>query len=123
MIVLDPTLIGPPITEGLKAGGLILLNTPEPPESFAERFPLFRLATVDATAIARDNRLGTRSVPIVNTALCGAFARATGLLSIDAVLHAIDEHVPAKKENNKAAARDAFNTVSGLRDGLERESA
>ena len=93
VIVLDPTLIGPPITEGLKAGGLILLNAPEPPESFAERFPLFRLATVDATAIARDNRLGTRSVPIVNTALAGAVARMLGPGFDLASCHAALEHL------------------------------
>ncbi len=76
VIVLDPTLIGPGITEGLKPGGWVLLNTPQPPEEFAELFPQFRIATVDATTIARENKLGTRSVPIVNTALAGGGAHA-----------------------------------------------
>jgi 2-oxoacid:acceptor oxidoreductase gamma subunit (pyruvate/2-ketoisovalerate family) len=75
IIVLDPTLVGPAITAGLKAGGWILINTPETPEHFAEQFGHFRIATIDATRIARDNKLGTRSVPIVNTALAGAVGR------------------------------------------------
>ena len=75
IIVLDPTLVGPPIVAGLKAGGWILMNSEQPPTDFAEAFPFNRLATVDATRIARDNDLGTRSVPIVNTALAGAVAR------------------------------------------------
>ena len=36
------------------------------------------LFEVDATAIARSNDLGTRSVPIVNTALAGAVGRMLG---------------------------------------------
>ncbi|HSG59732.1 MAG TPA: 2-oxoacid:acceptor oxidoreductase family protein [Woeseiaceae bacterium] len=75
VIVLDPTLVGAPIVAGLRAGGWILINSPEPPASFVEQFPRNRLATVDATTIARDSALGTRSVPIVNTALAGAVAR------------------------------------------------
>jgi 2-oxoacid:acceptor oxidoreductase gamma subunit (pyruvate/2-ketoisovalerate family) len=75
IIVLDPTLVGPAIAAGLKAGGWILINSPESPDHFAEQFSHFRLATVDATKIARDNKLGTRSVPIVNTALAGAVGK------------------------------------------------
>lgn len=88
IVVLDPTLIGPAITGGLKPGGWILLNTPEPPERFREQFPANRLATIDATAIARDNDLGTRSVPIVNTALVGAIGRMLGL-ELESVLAAV----------------------------------
>ena len=78
VIVLDPTLVGTPIAAGLKAGGWILINTPQPPEDFAEHYGRNRIATVDATAIARSNNLGTRSVPIVNTALAGAVGRMLG---------------------------------------------
>ena len=79
IIVLDPTLIGAQITTGLKAGGWILLNSPQPPDAFTEQFPHNRIATVDATSIARSNDLGTRSVPIVNTALAGAVGRMLGI--------------------------------------------
>ncbi|MDH5590520.1 MAG: 2-oxoacid:acceptor oxidoreductase family protein, partial [Gemmatimonadota bacterium] len=75
VVVLDPTLVALGITGGLKPGGWILLNTEESPASFAQEFRGHRVATVDATAIARGHGLGTRSVPIVNTALSGAVAR------------------------------------------------
>jgi 2-oxoacid:acceptor oxidoreductase gamma subunit (pyruvate/2-ketoisovalerate family) len=78
IIVLDPTLVGPAITGGLKPGGWILINTTKAPQEMAEQFPDNPIATVDATAIARANKLGTRSVPIVNTALAGASARMLG---------------------------------------------
>lgn len=103
VIVLDPTLVGPAITGGLKAGGWILINTPEPPAAFAEAFPANRLATVDATAIARDNELGTRSVPIVNTALAGAVGR---LLKLDLEsIHGALEHLGFVGPNVTAASR------------------
>jgi len=88
VVVLDPTLIGDAILGGLKPGGWILLNTPEPPEAFQDRFTGNRLAIVDARAIALENRLGTRSVPIVNTALAGAVAGMLGfpLSEIEAAL-------------------------------------
>jgi 2-oxoacid:acceptor oxidoreductase gamma subunit (pyruvate/2-ketoisovalerate family) len=75
VIVLDPTLAGPPIAAGLKAGGWILINSPQSPDEYVNQFAHNRIATVDATTIARDNELGTRSVPIVNTALAGAACR------------------------------------------------
>jgi 2-oxoacid:acceptor oxidoreductase gamma subunit (pyruvate/2-ketoisovalerate family) len=79
IIVLDPTLIGAQIATGLKAGGWILLNSPQPPGNFTQQFPHNRIASVDATTIARANDLGTRSVPIVNTALAGAVGRMLGI--------------------------------------------
>lgn len=79
VLVLDPTLLGEGAVAGLAPGGTLLVNTPEPAAAFAGRFDRFRLATVDATAIARRHGIGTRSVVIVNTTIAGAFARAVGL--------------------------------------------
>ena len=104
VIVLDPTLVGPAIAAGLKSGGWILINSPEPPGHFAESFGHFRVATVDATSIARDNRLGTRSVPIVNTALAGAVGRMLGfpLAEVEAAL----EHLGFVGGNLAAELKD-----------------
>ena len=109
VIVLDPTLVGPPIAAGLKAGGWILLNSPQPPDTFAEQFPLNRIATVDATRIARDNNLGTRSVPIVNTALAGAVATMLGF-PLDE-MHAALEHLGFRDANLTAATRASEEVV------------
>ena len=101
VIVLDPTLVGPTITNGLKAGGWILINTPEPPAAVAADYPAFRLATVDATTIAREQKLGTRSVPIVNTALAGAAGRVLGF-ELESI-HAALEHLGFAGPNITAA--------------------
>ncbi|UCG76629.1 MAG: 2-oxoacid:acceptor oxidoreductase family protein [Gemmatimonadota bacterium] len=108
VVVLDPTLVGPGVASGLKPGGWILINTPEPPETFAEQFPHNRLATVDATSIARDNRLGTRSVPIVNTALAGAVGALLGIALQE--IRAALEHL-GFRGGNETAAGQAYERV------------
>ncbi|RZV34176.1 MAG: FAD-dependent oxidoreductase [Chromatiales bacterium] len=108
IIVLDPTLISAQISAGLKAGGWILLNTTQAPEEFANDFSHSRIATVDATTIARNNDLGTRSVPIVNTALAGAAGKMLGIPLTEIV--AALEHLGFKGTNITAAER-AFGEV------------
>jgi 2-oxoacid:acceptor oxidoreductase gamma subunit (pyruvate/2-ketoisovalerate family) len=102
IVVLDPTLVGPAIVDGLKAGGWILINSPRIPAEFADQFPHNRLATIDATTIARDNNLGTRSVPIVNTALAGAVGRMLEFPLEE--IHAALEHLGFRGPNTIAAA-------------------
>ncbi len=123
VIVLDPTLVEVvDVTRGLKPGGTLLLNTDRRPEDFGERFGSFRVATVDASRIALRHGLGSRTHPIVNTAVLGAFARATGVVSIDAVCEAIRQEVPSLHEANMAAAREAFLAVA-LPDPVAEASA
>jgi len=110
LIVLDPTLISPAILSGLKPGGFILFNCDKPPSHYAqqERGAPFRIATVDATSIAVRNGLGSRAVPIVNTALAGAVARMLGM-ELEDILDAFDDF--GFHGGNKKAAREAWDTV------------
>jgi len=109
LIVLDQALIQTiDITAGLKVGGWIIINTHLDPEAF-EYKNKFKLAVVDAAQIAWRHRLGSRATPIVNTAILGAFAKATGLVGIDAVVDAVGDSVPMKQNENKQAAIDAYN--------------
>ncbi|GAB4255023.1 2-oxoacid:acceptor oxidoreductase family protein [Deferrisoma sp.] len=111
VVVLDPTLIEVvDVTRGLKPGGTLLLNTERPPGAYP-KFAPFRVATVDASRIALRHRLGSRTHPIVNTAILGAFARATGIVSLEAVCEAIREEVPSHQEANIDAAREAYESV------------
>ena len=111
VIVLDPVLLGTiDVTSGLKPGGTILVNTPKPPDepSLSERFIV---ATCDATGIALKHGLGSRTTPIVNTAIVGAWAALTGLVSLEAIIDQVPSLVPVKAEANIAAAKDAFASV------------
>ncbi len=111
LIVLDPVLIETVnITDGLKEGGWIIINTNKPVEN-SGLTGRFHVAIVDANRIALEHGLGSRAAPIVNTSIVGAFAGATGLVGIEAVKKAIHGFVPLKKEANVQAAVDAFNGV------------
>ncbi len=111
VVVLDAGLLQRiPVTNGLRAGGILLVNTPKPPEGLLEAGP-FLVSTVDATRIALEHGLGSSTLPIVNTAVLGAFARASGVVSLDAVREAIDSFSPARRADNCAAASDGFDAV------------
>ena len=110
VMVLDPSLIkAVDVVSGLKKGGWILINSDIKPAAY--KFPGYRTATVDATKIALKHRLGSPTSPIVNTAILGAFARITNLVRIDSVANGIKEFVPVKKEENAAAAEEAYEAV------------
>ncbi len=119
VVVLDPTLVGTAILAGLKPGGWILLNTDRGAGAFAEAYANNRVATVDATGIARRYALGTRSVPIVNTALAGAVARILGF-PLGEMLAAL-AHQGFGGGNVKAAS-DAYAGVV-MRDARETAAA
>ena len=111
VVVLDEGLMhAVPVTAGLKQDGLLVVNTGRPPEELSGTAAR-RLATIDATKIAIAHGLGTRSVPIVNTALLGALARASGVVGLNALREAIAKFVPAKPQENIAAAEDAYDAV------------
>jgi 2-oxoacid:acceptor oxidoreductase gamma subunit (pyruvate/2-ketoisovalerate family) len=109
VIVLDRSLVGDRIVAGLKPGGWILFNSPESPDHWAEKFPGYRIATVDATEIAVSNHLGTQATPIVNTTLLGAVARMfdTPFEPAQAAMEDFRFVGP-----NLVAARTAFDTVA-----------
>ncbi len=113
VVVLDPSLLDViDVTEGLKDGGIVVINTSKKPDEFA--LGNYRVATVDATKIALEHKLGSMAAPIVNTAILGAYAKAVGNVKIDYVLEAIRENAPAKKEENAAAAKEAYeHTILG----------
>jgi 2-oxoacid:acceptor oxidoreductase gamma subunit (pyruvate/2-ketoisovalerate family) len=113
LIVLDPTLIQAiDVTAGLKPGGTILINSERPPEAYPELAARFRVGTVDASAIAQRHGLGSRTQPIVNTAILGAFAAFSGLVTLDSVCAAIEAEVPMRAADNVAAAREAAGLLS-----------
>lgn len=114
IVVMDAKLIGAiDVTRGLKPGGWILVNSPVWPE-IQSQAGSFRLARVDATGIALAHHLGTRTHPIINTAMLGAFARTFGMPDMTCIEAAIRQEVPVKKEENVAAARSAFDQVHFL---------
>ena len=99
------------VTRGLKPGGWIVVNAAAQPENPAI-FSGFRLAYLDATGIAIQNRLGTRTHPIINTAMIGAFARVLDIPPLNMISAAIKEDISIKPELNIQAAKDAYENVN-----------
>jgi 2-oxoacid:acceptor oxidoreductase gamma subunit (pyruvate/2-ketoisovalerate family) len=112
IIVLDQTLLieGVEVTGGLKDGGWVVVNSRKDLQGFPG-FDKYRVATVDANSIAISHGVGTPTAPVVNTTILGAFARVTGLVTIDSVIRAIKEIVPAKRDENSLAAKEAYENV------------
>jgi pyruvate ferredoxin oxidoreductase gamma subunit/2-oxoisovalerate ferredoxin oxidoreductase gamma subunit len=112
IIVLDPALVQfIDVTAGLKENGWVVMNSSRPPSEF--RFSdTYRVATVDANSIAARHKIGTPTSPIVNTAMVGAFARATGFVSLKSLSSAIEETIagPASASNIQACL-DAFDST------------
>ncbi|MCF6180079.1 MAG: 2-oxoacid:acceptor oxidoreductase family protein, partial [Geopsychrobacter sp.] len=67
LLVLDAALLGPQVLDGVAAGAVILLNSAEQAETYREQFAAYRFGIIDATGIAREHGIGTRSVVINNT--------------------------------------------------------
>lgn len=115
VVVLDPSLIEViDFTTGLKENGSILINTHKTPDQI-ELSGRFKVSCVNASKIAAEHGLGSKTSPIVNTAICGAFAGSSGLMAIDSVCKAIKGEVPIKPEKNSDAARVAFDSTVYLK--------
>jgi len=108
VIVLDSTLLDlVDVTEGLKKDGIIIINTRKKPEEM--NIKQDHLATVDATGIALELQLLVAGLPILNTTMLGAFARATEEVKLESVLEVIrQEWGGAAGEKNARAAALAY---------------
>ena len=109
VVVLDP-LLGRTVnvTEGLKENGLVLINHPR---SGLETGlgGKFKVSTVDATGIA----LETLGRPITNTAILGAFAKVTGLVTLESLEKAVMNQWSSRiAEMNIRAVRASYEKVN-----------
>jgi pyruvate ferredoxin oxidoreductase gamma subunit len=114
VIIQDPTLLHQiDVLGGLERNGYILINSQTPfdqlhlvPDAQLNRA---RMVSVPATELALKH-VG-RAVP--NVPLLGAFAAASGLLTLDTVCSAIREKFSGKvADGNVAAATEAFELVA-----------
>lgn len=113
VVVLDTSLLEVvDVASGLKSGGIVILNSAKDPSKFD--FGDAKIYTVDATSIAVENGLGTETNPIVNTAILGAYSKAVGNVDMESIFEAIENNVPVKIDNNKKAAREAFDKTKGV---------
>ncbi|MFA4640169.1 pyruvate/ketoisovalerate ferredoxin oxidoreductase subunit gamma [Pyrococcus kukulkanii] len=108
VVVLDPSLLETvDVTAGLKDDGIVIINTEKSKEEVLKNLKKKpkKLALVDATTIA----LEVLGLPITNTAILGAIAKATGLVKIESIKEAIKDTFSGELgEKNARAAQEAF---------------
>lgn len=107
VICIDPTL--PRMVDifaGLKPGGTLVQASGRRAEEIGHPGDLGRLGLCDAVGIA----LSIFSRPITNSVMLGAFARATGLISLDALTGALEmaEFRDAGLEQNRRAMQRGY---------------
>jgi pyruvate ferredoxin oxidoreductase gamma subunit len=114
LIVQDPTLLHQvDVFQGLQPDGYVLINSKRSFHDLGladieQRFRRERLTTVPAAEIAMKH-LGR---PLPNAVLLGGFAALSGLITLEAVSHAIREKFSGKvADGNVAAAAEAYEFV------------
>jgi len=91
VIVLDHTLLKyDEVTSGLVKGGWLIVNSWRHPRELGLKGG-FNIATADATKVCSSLGLTVAGLTIVNTAILGAFVRATELLGLASIEKVIRE--------------------------------
>lgn len=112
VVVLDPTLVKhPSVRSGLKKNGVAIVNETVKPKEIDLGVPLSKVATIDATAISTEV-FGVRAIPIVNTIMMGAIAKATDWVKLDSLFEPIMHTFPGRiGELNVEACKRGYDAV------------
>jgi 2-oxoacid:acceptor oxidoreductase gamma subunit (pyruvate/2-ketoisovalerate family) len=96
-------------TEGLVEDGKVIVNTQKSPDEL--KLARGHVYTYDGTGIALKHGLLVAGLPVVNTTMLGAFAKATGLVKLETVQKVIKEKWPGKVgERNAVGAQEAYDS-------------
>jgi len=110
VVVLDPTLLGPSVSDGIKKGTILIVNTDKTAKEILDTLGLKDIETwtVDATTLAIDV-LGR---PITNTAMLGSVVKATGVVKLDSIVQVVKERFGGKiSELNAELVKKAYEEV------------
>ena len=105
-VVMDDTLFGDPVRNGLKPGATVIINTTKDASAFY--LENANVITVDATGLA----LEILGRPITNVPLLGALIAATGMVKLESVESAIDDQLAPKiRAKNKVLLHKTYEIV------------
>jgi pyruvate ferredoxin oxidoreductase gamma subunit len=112
VVVLDATLIGlVNVSEGLKQGGLLVINISESRRSTLEKYrESFHVAIVDASRIA----LETIGLPITNTAIIGSLLKAKDLTQVESMNDPMERRFGKLASKNLDALKKAYDETEIL---------
>ena len=96
LVVLDPALTAhETVRKGLKRGGTVILNDTRKPAEVDLDVELSTTATVDATSLSTEI-FGVRAIPITNTIMMGAIAKATDWVKLESLYEPITHAFPGR---------------------------
>lgn len=117
VVVLDaqlPRIVN--VADGLKEGGIAVLNTDKSPEEIELGVRLSKVGVIDATKISSDI-YGRRPIPITNVIMIGALLATTNLVSLPSVIEAIKNRFKGGlAESNELAINTAYNSTKVVYD-------
>jgi 2-oxoacid:acceptor oxidoreductase gamma subunit (pyruvate/2-ketoisovalerate family) len=102
------------VTSGIDPQGILLINSDKPPSRYPDLQDSCRVVTVNVSAIAQEFGLGSRTMPLVNAPILGAFAKVSGLIHVDSLLQALPHFIPSNLEGNKKALQMAYDQAQEL---------
>ncbi|MBD3354410.1 pyruvate ferredoxin oxidoreductase [Candidatus Woesearchaeota archaeon] len=110
VIILDPSLLEDiDATKGLKKKGKLIINTNKNPKKLKTKGD-YDVYTVDASAVA--SKIFKKD--IVNTAMLGAFAHATKIVSLKSLNKGIEQRFEGNKkliDLNKKAVKEVYDKL------------
>jgi 2-oxoacid:acceptor oxidoreductase gamma subunit (pyruvate/2-ketoisovalerate family) len=115
VVILDHTLLKyDDVTSGLREGGWVVVNSLQEPNELGIK-GCFNVATADATRICRELGLAVAGQTIVNTAILGAFVRATGIVDMASVERAIRDRFRGSAADVNLSAIARTHEITKLR--------
>ncbi|MDD5093767.1 MAG: 2-oxoacid:acceptor oxidoreductase family protein [Dehalococcoidia bacterium] len=110
VVVLNPDLLRVVnVTSGLKKGGTLIVNTKRPLAEIKAAYGNgFRVATVDATKIAKE----TIGLAITNTTMIGALLKVAGLVTLDDMSGPLQHRFGKVADKNDASMRRAYAEIA-----------
>jgi 2-oxoacid:acceptor oxidoreductase gamma subunit (pyruvate/2-ketoisovalerate family) len=113
VVVLDPTLLGHSVAEGVKQDTKLIVNTTLNPSKIKEMLGLENVETwvLDATSLA----IKILGRPVTNTAMLGCVVKATEMVKLDSMLMVVKERFRGRiGELNAQLVKTAYEeTVEG----------
>jgi len=114
VVILDPTLLGPSVLEGLKRGGYVVANFPRGIDELLEILGAergeYKVYAVNATEVA----VKILKRGITNTAMLGALVKATGIVKLESVFEVIRERFSGEiAERNIEVVKVTYESTRG----------
>ena len=110
VVVLDPTLLGPAVAQGIQSHTKLIVNTKDSAEKVRDILGIgdTETWTVDATEMA----MKVLGRPITNTVMLGAVVRATKVVELDSLIEVVTARFGGKiGELNAQVVKDAHKEV------------